>query len=398
MANCKQILFSAIIILQRKLAVKEINMKIMRFGEAKTIVSNPMSKHNFFGWPTAKRLQNGKIAVVSSGFRMKHLCPFGKTVISYSENEGETYTAPCPVIDTPLDDRDGGIATFGESGVIVTSFNNRVECQRDFVKSSGFDEKYTNYVLSYLDTVTKEDEDKYYGATFRVSYDCGVTYGELHKSPVTSPHGPVELKNGKILWVGRITEPDRDTVGDYVAAYYIDPKTGSSEYVGRIDDIYDEGEKMISCEAHTVELDDGTLLCQMRVQSCNDVRLQRLFSVYQTESTNGGRSWTSPVILLDKKGGYPPFLFKHSSGVLISVYSRTRAKEPYGVLAMISTDNGKSWSTEHPICTLDGAWRDLGYPSTVELNDGSLITVFYSKSSDGSSVILQQKWRIENEG
>ena len=369
-------------------------MKITRIGQAKVIVSNPMSKHNFFGWPTVARLQNGKIAVVSSGFRMKHLCPFGKTCISYSENEGETYTAPAPVMDTPLDDRDGGITTFGESGVFVTSFNNLVECQRDFINSSTFDEKYNNYVLSYLDTVTKEDEDKYYGATFRVSYDCGVTFGELHKSPVTSPHGPIQLKNGKILWVGRITEPDRDTVGDYIAAYFIDPDGNGAEYIGRIPDVYDEGEKMISCEAHVAELDNGTLICHFRVQSSNDVFTQRLFSVYQSVSEDGGRSWSMPVRLLDKKGGYPPFLYKHSSGALISVYSRTRGIEPYGILAMVSLDGGKSWSTEHLISPLES--RDLGYPSTVELADGSLISVFYSKSNaDASSVILQQKWRLE---
>ena len=102
-------------------------MKIVRMGEPQTVMSNPESRHNYFGWPSIARLQNGKIAVVASGFRLRHICPFGKTVISYSEDDGETYTAPAPVIDTVLDDRDGGIVPFGEKGVIVTSFNNSVE-------------------------------------------------------------------------------------------------------------------------------------------------------------------------------------------------------------------------------------------------------------------------------
>ena len=102
-------------------------MKIKLLGQVRTVMSNPDSKHNYFGWPTAVRLQNGKIAVVASGFRLGHVCPFGKTVISYSEDEGETFTYPAPVIDTPLDDRDGGILAYGKSGVIVTSFNNTRE-------------------------------------------------------------------------------------------------------------------------------------------------------------------------------------------------------------------------------------------------------------------------------
>ena len=120
-------------------------MKIIKIGEEKVIMSNPESKHNYFGWPSAVRLQNGKIAVVASGFRLRHVCPFGKTVISYSDDDGETYTMPAPVIDTVLDDRDGGIVPFGERNVIVTSFNNAIEFQRECAKERG-----TGYDFGYL--------------------------------------------------------------------------------------------------------------------------------------------------------------------------------------------------------------------------------------------------------
>ena len=43
-------------------------MKIIRIGEPKIIMNNPYSLHNYFGWPTVARLQNGKFAVVASGF------------------------------------------------------------------------------------------------------------------------------------------------------------------------------------------------------------------------------------------------------------------------------------------------------------------------------------------
>ena len=101
-------------------------MEIKIIGKPKIIMSNRGSKHNYFGWPTVAKLQDGKIAVGASGFRLEHVCPFGKAVISYSYDNGETYTSPAPIIDTPLDDRDGGILAFGEKNVIVTSFNNTV--------------------------------------------------------------------------------------------------------------------------------------------------------------------------------------------------------------------------------------------------------------------------------
>jgi hypothetical protein len=89
-------------------------MKITRDGKPQIVMSNPGSIHHYFAWPTVARLQNGKIAVVASGFRCRHICPFGKTIISYSLDNGESYTLPAPVIDTVLDDRDGGIVPFGE--------------------------------------------------------------------------------------------------------------------------------------------------------------------------------------------------------------------------------------------------------------------------------------------
>ena len=124
-------------------------MKVVKIGDVQVVMSNPCGKHNYFGWPTACRLQNGKIAVVASGFRLGHVCPFGKMVISYSEDEACTYTAPAPLIDTPLDDRDGGIVAYGESDVIVTSFTNTAAFQRKSTTDP--------YCLSYIDTITEEE-------------------------------------------------------------------------------------------------------------------------------------------------------------------------------------------------------------------------------------------------
>ena len=77
-------------------------MKITPIGNARIIMSNPFSKHNYFGWPSAARLQNGTIAVVASGLRLRHICPFGKTVISYSEDEGESESETNKPVDTKI--------------------------------------------------------------------------------------------------------------------------------------------------------------------------------------------------------------------------------------------------------------------------------------------------------
>ena len=69
-------------------------MKIERIGEKKIIMSAPNQKNNYFAWPSVKRLQDGRIAVGASGFRLRHICPFGKAVMITSKDEGECLP-PC---------------------------------------------------------------------------------------------------------------------------------------------------------------------------------------------------------------------------------------------------------------------------------------------------------------
>ena len=44
----------------------------------------------------------------------------------------------------------------------------------------------------------------------------------------------------------------------------------------------------------------------------------------------------------------------------------------------------------------DGAGGDLGYPSTVELADGALLSVWYELMKDSKRAVLRQaKWTFE---
>ena len=369
-------------------------MKATLLGAPQIIMSNPMSYHNYFGWPTVARLKNGRVAVGASGYRLRHVCPFGKTVLSISEDDGKTYPMPAPVIDTVLDDRDAGLCPFGESGLILTSFNNAVAFQR----SKPYVEQYA---LAYLDIVTPEDQEKCLGSTFRVSFDNGVTFGPLYKSPITSPHGPVELADGTILWVGRTFNPlDRFVDDNKISAYTLDPVTGEMEYRGQIAPICEDGVLLGSCEPHAIELPDGRILCHVRVQG------EGYFTLYQSESTDGGRTWTKPYAILSKKGGAPSHMVLLKNGILLATYGYRQV--PCGIRYMVSRDLGKTWSTDHVLYedlgdyTLDGHTedvgnhKDIGYPSTIECEDGSLLTIYYAHPTpEEPSVIFQQRWRLE---
>lgn len=363
-------------------------MKIKVTEKARVIMDNPTSLHKYFGWPTAMRLQNGKIAVAASGFRLGHVCPFGKAVISYSEDEGKTYTRPAIVIDTVLDDRDGGLCTFGDKGVVFTSFTDSMEEQIKYLDGhiDKRSEQVKNYVLAYVNAVTPEQQEQVLGSTFKISRDCGVTFDDkIYMSSVSSPHGPIELQDGTILWVGTVTKPDGKP--EYrLRACTLNTDNGSMTEIGAIENVTDEeGNPLRSCEPYAVQLKDGTIVCH--------IRMEPEFSTFQTISKDNGKTWTKPERILPNGGGAPAFLYEHSSGVLISVYGYRRM--PYGIKAMFSKDGGKTWDTDNTIWETDASY-DLGYPSVVELKDGSLLTVFYARERrNDPSVIMQTVWKFE---
>lgn len=371
-------------------------MKIKKIDPCKVIMSNPDGKAGYFGWPSVARLQNGRIAVVASGYRYAHICPFGKGVISYSEDGGETYTVPAPVIDTPLDDRDAGILAFGKDSVIITSFNNSVkfqeECSGHYLPGESDRESSLAFFKSYLKLVSPEEEKKYLGSEFRISRDCGVSFGKIHKSPVTSPHGPCALNDGTVLWVGRtFSANDSFNEEDDIKAYKIE-FDGTCEYVGTVPRVTEDGERVMTCEPYALQLPSGKIICHLRAQKWNDSGCV-YFTLYQSESLDCGKSWSVPRRILEPLGGAPSHLMLHSSGTLIATYGYR--EKPYGIKAMFSDDEGESWDTGYVIYD-DEVSDDIGYPCSIELDGGDILTVFYAhEREDGPAVIMQQRWRPE---
>ena len=344
----------------------------------RVICENPNSIHNYFGWPSVARLQDGSLAAVASGFRTKHVCPFGKAVLCRSTDEGETWSAPETVIDTPLDDRDSGIVPFGDNQVIVTSFNNTIAFQRGM---GGV----TPYALAYLDEAEKRDPEPHFlGSTFTLSRDGGKTFSGFYRSPVTCPHGPCVLPDGTLLYIGRtFSANDAQRSTDCIQCWRVS-SDGTCSYLSSIANIRAD---LLSCEPHAIVTKSGKILVHIRVQN------RETFTVYQSVSTDMGRTFSAPVQLLGDLGGSPAHLIQHSSGVIYSVYGYRQV--PYGIRVMKSTDDGETWETDNVLWD-GGPDGDLGYPCSVELSDGRILTVFYTHMAKGQpAVIAQIVWKEE---
>jgi hypothetical protein len=216
-----------------------------------------------------------------------------------------------------------------------------------------------------------------------VSSDGGKTFGDIKMLPISSPHGPCVLPDGKILYVGRLFH-DSNSVS-HIECHVIDAE-GNSEFRSRIEDLSPD---LLSCEPHAIALPDGKIVVHIRVQNESNT----VFTIYQSLSTDNGYTFSKPQKLLSDKGGSPAHLLKHSSGKLISVYGHR--ERPYGIKAMFSDDDGESWDIDNIIIG-DEPCADLGYPCSVELSNGDILTVLYAREpGEEYSVIRQVIWNFE---
>ena len=80
-------------------------------------------------------------------------------------------------------------------------------------------------------------------------------------------------------------------------------------------------------------------------------------------------------------------------------------RPPLGVRACLSSDCGKTWDLANEIVLrLDGgtppeqnrkvADADLGYPTSVQLADGSIFTVYYHNTAGSNCFIAGTFWKL----
>ena len=77
---------------------------------------------------------------------------------------------------------------------------------------------------------------------------------------------------------------------------------------------------------------------------------------------------------------HPGDLLKLADGRVLLVFGDRRPGH-LGVGAMLSADGGRTWSEGVPL-TKGLATRDSGYPSSVQLRDGTIVTGFYAAKSE----------------
>ena len=103
---------------------------------------------------------------------------------------------------------------------------------------------------------------------------------------------------------------------------------------------------------------------------------QEPYSLWQSDSFDGGCTWSETR----KLTGYmehPADLLLLETGNILLTYGRRRS--PYGIQAMLSYDQGVTWDVNHKIALVcDAENMEVGYPSSVQLDDGTICTAYYA--------------------
>src|SRR5205823_1574525 len=150
-------------------------------------------------------------------------------------------------------------------------------------------------------------------------------------------------------------------------------------------------------ETSLLHLGNGEMLAMVRGDGSFHTSGEQFMPVggvgelYSSRSYDGGLSWEPP----NRTGiwGQPGSVIALKDGRLLCTYGYRR--KPFGVRACLSQDGGRTWLLkEECILREDAPTWDVGYPFSIQLKDGNLLSVYYFVDENGTRFIAGTHWDL----
>ena len=292
-------------------------------------------------WPVIDKLSNGHLAVVTRDADF-HVGQRGRLTFVTSPDGGESWSH-ASVISSGIDSRNPAFGVTND-GVLLASFIEQVN--------------YENGESLPRDKDLRKPTPLYLAR----SEDNGVTWQKDLARVDNQENWPVGSPFGRI-----ITLAD----GALLMTFYIDGTVsiirshdGGSSWIDPVR-VSDRGHN----ETSVCELEEGRLIVVMRSDAGD--------GLWQSDSYDNGYTWAEPHRITGYSE-HPGDVIKLRDGRILLTYGRRVT--PYGIQGMISCDDGGSWDEGNKLLLVPDAGIDMGYPSNVQREDGTIVTVYYSSS------------------
>ncbi len=300
----------------------------------------------------ARKLQDGRIAVVMRG-GATHVGINGRLDIVFSSDEGKTWTKPSVVMDSPVDDRNPAFGQARDGALVVACWRTAKDTFQDY-KTESADKPVNTWVTRSSDGGTSWTE-----ATELDVRDIG--YGSPYGKMLTLPDGTMLMN--VYGFAERPPGEKIDSKLDYSYLYRSEDNGKSWKRHGTIGKGFNE--------TGLLELPDGKLVAAMRSAGGKA-------NVSTTISTDGGKTWSAPNPI-SQALAHPADLIRLSDGRILMV-TGFRAG-PFGVRGVVGdSDAHFDWANRFVLVN-DSTNVDTGYPSSVLLNDGRVLTFYYAVGS-----------------
>ncbi len=209
--------------------------------------------------------------------------------------------------------------------------------------------------------------------------------GESYYPPSCSRDPVVELQDKSLIMPAYIGAPGRSDMA-ILHRSYDGGKSWGCESIIAVD------EKGQHSQLHGVNFNETSIVDVGNGHLIAAIRGDRTFytsdnifmpvggigTIFLAYSHDGGLCWSKVVdtgII-----GQPANLIKLKDGNIMLTYGHR--KIPFGVMVTVSCDNGRSWSKPELISQEFNLW-DCGYPSTIEIDTDTFLSVYYGPDENG---------------
>lgn len=333
------------------------------------------------------KLKNGDILLFTRE-ATEHFANDGDIVMLRSKDNGRTWGGRQVVSAIKdLDEREGCGIQLRDGTIIVGIYYNDL-----YVEDGAY-----NWDKKKLPDVGRAR----LGAHFITSKDNGRTWQQgnfidMKGKPFTGIEGPtdapIEMPDGSIIMgvIGYGIDGDSKNIGAVLLRSSDKAKTW--EYVSTIAGDPGGGRKGF-LEPGIVRTKTGRIIAGLRNHADEN-------AIYMTYSDDDGKTWV-PAFKTEMIG-HPVDLIQLKDGRIMASYGIRegvgRHLEPGGIRACFSNDNGKTWDIRSEVILRNDFinW-DEGYPESIELADGRVLTVYYFNLF-GKYFLGQTLWKPDPAG